>query len=517
MRIWSSRHLRTLSRVVISTVFLWGCDGGESAGAPEAEAVRQGSLFPVVVGMRYETETEQGTISSDGHYSYRDGETVSFSVGLFTVGFAQAGAAVSPVELNDDVASVNLLRLLLALDVDGSFSNGVELVPLAPVATALDLQDEQSLVGGLRQLSPSATLAAPDAPVILAELSRLRTVALEGMSDFGQLYEPAPAGQYKIASAIEGEIGRIRSIRLDGQPNWTTGEVAGVLAYELSDGTLTSGPLPEGSFPDPATPGARIEYRVKPVYGRPSLLAATFIGGPHIGFAQVMRDFSFPNLPPVVGLKFGYEISPKWSTLTISASGDGTSEYVSDYEFKCTPIGSTVNIGSPFSGAADYDGSIAQIRWSSTLGKEAEGDSLFLENVSSKTEFSVTLEATDNDGATTSVTQVFQSGSAALRHPYIQCALEACPRMEPLFKVDLAEVVICKNGCESPYYQFYESAPPGSDYICSVSLDEAQQSALDACMDACPDRPAAPLDLTALCSQEEYLVLRGCNPNPYCR
>jgi len=470
--------------------------------------------------MRYETETEQGTISSDGHYSYREGETVSFSVGLFTVGFAQAGAAVSPVELNDDIASVNLLRLLLALDVDGSFSNGVELVPLAPVATELDLQDEQSLVGGLRQLSPSATLAAPDAPVILAELSRLRTVALEGMSDFGQLYEPAPAGQYKIASAIEGEIGRIRSIRLDGQPNWTTGEVAGVLAYELSDGTLTSGPLPEGSFPDPATPGARIEYRVTPVYGRPSLLVATFIGGPHIGFAQVMRDFSFPNLPPVVSFRGILRESIRnitGSNTTISASGDETRESFSYNEFRCISVGSAINVGGAILGAADYDGSIAKIRWSSTLGKEAEGAWFVLEGVSSKTEYSVTVEVTDNEGATTSVTQVMQSGSAALRDPYIQCALAACPRMEPLFKVDLAEVVICENGCESPYYQFYETAPPGSDYICSVSLDDAQQSALDACTDACPDRPAAPLDLTALCSQEEYLLLRGCDPNPYCR
>ncbi|MEM1432459.1 MAG: hypothetical protein AAGG11_00210 [Pseudomonadota bacterium] len=82
---------------------LTGCGGGGGGLRPEtdnAPPVSTGVLLDSPVeGVRYATATQSGVTNSAGEFSYRPGETVSFSLGALDLGQAEGQAVIDLFEL----------------------------------------------------------------------------------------------------------------------------------------------------------------------------------------------------------------------------------------------------------------------------------------------------------------------------------------------------------------------------------------------------------------------------------
>lgn len=104
----------------MSTLFISAC-GSSSSSFPGGDnrVSAQGVVYPIVVGLSYETNSGSGEVASDGSYTYKENENVTFSAGGIELVTVPATAQVTPLPLDDDIASTNLLRLLKALDTDG--------------------------------------------------------------------------------------------------------------------------------------------------------------------------------------------------------------------------------------------------------------------------------------------------------------------------------------------------------------------------------------------------------------
>gem|GEM_PF-6791859 len=84
----------------------------------------------VVSGLSYECSSGKTDVTNDnGEYTCPRGDSVTFSVGGYTLGTVTALDVVTPYSLvqNDSVKAVNIARLLQGMDDDGDPSNGINL------------------------------------------------------------------------------------------------------------------------------------------------------------------------------------------------------------------------------------------------------------------------------------------------------------------------------------------------------------------------------------------------------
>ncbi|WP_339805698.1 hypothetical protein [uncultured Marinobacter sp.] len=118
-----------------------GDEGGNEGGSDPAPDEGDDSNFAFLLdspvgGVVYRGNGIEGTTTSDGGFRFRPGEPVSFSfagMDLGTVTVNAAGTIVTPAELQgteredyaSDTATVNLLRLLQTMDLDGDPTNGI--------------------------------------------------------------------------------------------------------------------------------------------------------------------------------------------------------------------------------------------------------------------------------------------------------------------------------------------------------------------------------------------------------
>lgn len=128
---------------------LAGCGGG--AGTSTVAASTGVLLDSVVDGIAYRTATQSGLTANGGKFSYKAGETVTFSVGSVALPSVSAGAKITPFDIagstdinNDKV--VNLLVFLQSIDDDGDPSNGISITEAARTSatTALDFSVSKS-------------------------------------------------------------------------------------------------------------------------------------------------------------------------------------------------------------------------------------------------------------------------------------------------------------------------------------------------------------------------------------
>lgn len=105
--------------------------GGKASNAPTLSSGR--FLDGPVQGLSYETATvKNGLTDADGRFSYRVGETVTFSIGGLVLPPVPGADVITPLDLVDtrqlnDPKVVNLLVLLQSLDEDGVPSNGIKI------------------------------------------------------------------------------------------------------------------------------------------------------------------------------------------------------------------------------------------------------------------------------------------------------------------------------------------------------------------------------------------------------
>jgi len=126
--------------VALTSLSLAACLAEEEAGSSSDDGsqtqnveVKSGYFIDSVVGnIKYKTETQSGTTSSEGLFKYKEGETVTFSVGDISLPAATAKPQITPVDMVsggtvDSEEVVNIARLLQTLDSDGDASNGISI------------------------------------------------------------------------------------------------------------------------------------------------------------------------------------------------------------------------------------------------------------------------------------------------------------------------------------------------------------------------------------------------------
>jgi len=171
-----------------SVLMLTACGGGDSGSTQSSSPPTTPTTVPtvsaasigvfvdsIVAGIHYQTPTFSGTTNSAGEYEYLPGETVTFSVGGIVFGSSLAGPVVSPLSLvagasdATDPVVTNIVRLLLTLDEDGNFDNGISITAATTTAaaglsvdfTATDLATDTGVVTLLASLTGTAALVDP--------------------------------------------------------------------------------------------------------------------------------------------------------------------------------------------------------------------------------------------------------------------------------------------------------------------------------------------------------------------
>jgi len=128
------RHyvLGLLTMMCSLTLVMVGCGGG---GAGAGGPVHPNGVFvdSPVEGLDYETGSEFGLTGLKGRYDYREGETITFSIGDVILGRAAGKEMLTPIDLvpgavdETDSTVTNICRLLQSLDQDGNLQNGIQI------------------------------------------------------------------------------------------------------------------------------------------------------------------------------------------------------------------------------------------------------------------------------------------------------------------------------------------------------------------------------------------------------
>jgi len=133
-------------------LFLSACsgEGDTSPGETATDDVNLGDTIQTgiiidsfVSNLNYRTETIIGYTNSSGEFSYKNGESITFSIGDIDFPSAQAKSIITPLDLANSSdpkhpVVINIARLLQSLDEDGNPENGIRISPLAH-ASALSM------------------------------------------------------------------------------------------------------------------------------------------------------------------------------------------------------------------------------------------------------------------------------------------------------------------------------------------------------------------------------------------
>lgn len=152
---------------ITGSLVLYGCSSSESP--PENNPESTGVITtPIVAGLRYATNTQDGVTDVTGTFKYLEGEVVKFYIGDVFVGESYARSVLTPLDLEqtasatrtlntqkassiNDNWAINLFNLLLALDANGNASDGIEITAetisqITTVALQLELPPADFIV-----------------------------------------------------------------------------------------------------------------------------------------------------------------------------------------------------------------------------------------------------------------------------------------------------------------------------------------------------------------------------------
>ena len=113
---------------IFAIAFLMGCSALSSiVGGAETGVFLDGP----VGGIAYKTPSQAGITKADGVFLYKEGETVTFSIGALALGSAVGKKVITPLDIVPgakdaaDQRVVNICVVLQTLDVDGNPDNGI--------------------------------------------------------------------------------------------------------------------------------------------------------------------------------------------------------------------------------------------------------------------------------------------------------------------------------------------------------------------------------------------------------
>jgi len=153
------KKITTIALSVVASLVV-GCGGSDSTATPTAQTNTITGQFidSAVEGLDYSCGDMSGITNSNGDFTCKIGETVTFKLGEYTIGSAVASQTMTPVTLHptDTKAQENTLRLLQTLDSDNNPANGIklnaELIKLLKADSlainSIDFENMASVLGG---------------------------------------------------------------------------------------------------------------------------------------------------------------------------------------------------------------------------------------------------------------------------------------------------------------------------------------------------------------------------------
>ena len=133
-------NLFLISATFILGTSLTGCgsdddDGTPNSGDSSTQEIETGVfLDSPVSGLHYETDTLSGETNAQGEFHYREGETMTFSLGDTLFGQAMGQSVMTPLDLVPEAKNdpshptvSNMVRFMLTLDSDADPNNGIQI------------------------------------------------------------------------------------------------------------------------------------------------------------------------------------------------------------------------------------------------------------------------------------------------------------------------------------------------------------------------------------------------------
>ncbi len=228
---------------------LAGCGGDSSSGSSDEEApVESGEtqtgvfLDSAVGGIAYKTESLSGVTNAAGEFDYKEGESVTFSIGDLVFPSVAAAGVVTPAEIGEGggtTTTLNILQLLQSLDADNDPSNGISIAEdaagaftgvgagLVITAASFDNEVAATLTSINRTLKSEADAAAHFADT---QNGRLRG---------SWVYEEG-AGMRNVLTFLEGGRYIIFHEHDDGETQKPGSAEHGTYTWDIASGTLTT-------------------------------------------------------------------------------------------------------------------------------------------------------------------------------------------------------------------------------------------------------------------------------------
>lgn len=291
--------------VAVALMILAGCSGGGGGSPAPNAASATGVVYPVVSGLNYQTGTISGVVTATGSYTYTPGQSVTFSVGNTVIANVTAEAKVTPLPLDNTLASTNMLRLLASLDT-GAVSGVITLqsIPSAPLTRMVDFSAESSVSAALSGLAPTATLVPASSAAVTTTLDAAKASGRQNLGHFGSTYDAIVPGGTNSWSQFCTRLSDPKNavLHLTAQPNWASGVLAGDVTLTLNDNSVVTVPISGVTAPYASSDPTSL-FVIDPIFSAKSkmifLTAHTATSG-SLYCGHSLRDNSQPNSPPVI-------------------------------------------------------------------------------------------------------------------------------------------------------------------------------------------------------------------------
>lgn len=200
---------------------LSACGGGSGSATtetnPPGPSIMSKGVFvdSPVSGLGYVTNTQSGTTSPNGEFSYVTGENITFSIGRIEFPTIFANATLTPLDVArttdiDNQMVSNILVLLQSLDVDGNPDNGISISPAATAAATSNISFDVTPAAFAANTTVNLLLAnsgSPNRTLISAATAKahfLKTLAGNGSTPPVNVAPVAQAG--KAQSLLTGAV-----------------------------------------------------------------------------------------------------------------------------------------------------------------------------------------------------------------------------------------------------------------------------------------------------------------------
>lgn len=239
----------TLTRLALAAALaatLSACNHDDDDKSRTASPPMTGTFTDSAVqGLHYQASPSglSGTTDAEGHFSYREGDTITFSLGGITLGSGvQADDTVTPQDLVGTASgseaeniTTNILVLLQSLDADDDPSNGIDVSAITSAMTtgiSLDFTDAPTDFANAGTGSIDNIIdAASDS--VSAYSNNTIVDPEDALEHFGEQLMERSVGTWKLASGTEVVI-----LRIDEHGNFLLG---GVDTTEAEDATFEKG------------------------------------------------------------------------------------------------------------------------------------------------------------------------------------------------------------------------------------------------------------------------------------